>query len=335
MSCCNFFPNCGCGSLVMPPCPGVCTIDGNTFQNIGTAGYGPFASVSDGLVGFYSIEGSEFIDVTFDAVHNAIQISLDEAAFAGGIPQATELAIGGAKLATQVLADGSTDDLTIVTPKKLAARTATTGRSGVAALATQLQVNAGTDNTTIVTPLTLATLIYGGVPTGTVMLGDTTQSILGQTIWDFDQTLEIKISGNSFATFDVDSGTTFQNGSVTFLSDITSSGGANFSNAVEFSGSGTVQFDSGTTIDFRTGTVIQVASVAIPANSVFITSGTAGHLSSALINTFISSANTQTGWSVSGTSTNRTLTNASSATDVLNALATLVQDLKAIKLPAT
>jgi len=337
MSCCNFFPSCGCGSLIAPPCPSICTIDGNTFQNINLQGEGLFASVSSGLVSFYGIEGSQYIDVTFDAVNKAVQISLDAEAFAGGIPQATESVLGGAKIATQTQTNVGTDDATIVTPLKLSGRTSTTARTGVAALATQGEVNAGTNNTKIVTPLTLATLIYGGVPSGTVMLGDTSQSILGQTTWDFDQALSITIAGISFLTLDIDTGITFQNGSVTFLSDITSSGGANFSGAVEFSASGTVQFDSGTTIDFQTGTVIQVASVAIPANSVFITSGVAGHLSSALISTFASTANVQTGWTPF--SNGAVLRTCDTATVTLPQLAqivgTLIEQLKTPKLPAT
>jgi len=336
MSCCNSFPNC-CHVLMGPPCPSTCTIDGNTFQNINLQGYGLYASVSSGLVSFYGIEGSQYIDVTFDAVNKAVQISLDAEAFAGGIPQATESVLGGAKIATQTQTNVGTDDATIVTPLKLSGRTSTTARTGVAALATQGEVNAGTNNTKIVTPLTMATLIFGGVPVGTVMLGETTQNLTAQTTWDFDQTLDIKIAGNSFLNLDVDNGTKFQNGSVTFLSDITSSGGANFSGAVEFSASGTVQFDSGTTIDYQTGTVIQVSSVAIPANSVFITSGVAGHLSSALINTFISSANSQTGYTAfTNPATIRTCDTSSVTLQQLAQLVgTLISDLKLIKLPAT
>lgn len=73
--------------------------------------------------------------------------------------QATETVLGVIKLATQVLTDAGVDDLTAVTPLKLAGRTATETRSGIAEIATQTEVNTGTDDSTIVTPLKLATYL--------------------------------------------------------------------------------------------------------------------------------------------------------------------------------
>ena len=73
--------------------------------------------------------------------------------------QATETTLGIIKLATQTLTNAGTDDLTAVTPLKLAGRTATETRTGIAEIATQTEVNAGTDDSTIVTPLKLATYL--------------------------------------------------------------------------------------------------------------------------------------------------------------------------------
>ena len=73
--------------------------------------------------------------------------------------QATETTLGIIKLATQALTNAGTDDLTAVTPLKLAGRTATETRTGIAEIATQTEVNTGTDDSTIVTPLKLATYL--------------------------------------------------------------------------------------------------------------------------------------------------------------------------------
>jgi hypothetical protein len=73
--------------------------------------------------------------------------------------QATETTLGVIKLATQALTNAGVDDLTAVTPLKLAGRTATETRTGIAEIATQAETDAGLDDTTIVTPLKLATYL--------------------------------------------------------------------------------------------------------------------------------------------------------------------------------
>jgi hypothetical protein len=73
--------------------------------------------------------------------------------------QATETTLGVIKLATTALTNAGVDDLTAVTPLKLAGRTATETRTGIAEIATQTEVNTGTDDSTIVTPLKLATYL--------------------------------------------------------------------------------------------------------------------------------------------------------------------------------
>ena len=72
------------------------------------------------------------------------------------LPAATEAAIGAAELATQAETNTGTDDERIVTPLKLASRTATEARAGVIELATQVETDAGTDDARAVTPLKLA-----------------------------------------------------------------------------------------------------------------------------------------------------------------------------------
>ena len=76
------------------------------------------------------------------------------------VTQATETLIGGAEIATQAetnAAAASASDTVIVTPKKLANRTATEAQTGIAELATQVETQTGTDDERIVTPLKLRT----------------------------------------------------------------------------------------------------------------------------------------------------------------------------------
>lgn len=73
--------------------------------------------------------------------------------------QATETVMGVASIATQTETNNGANDTDIVTPQKLAGRTATETRTGIAELATQAEVDAGTDDLRIVTPLKLKTFL--------------------------------------------------------------------------------------------------------------------------------------------------------------------------------
>jgi hypothetical protein len=68
----------------------------------------------------------------------------------------------------------------------------------------------------------------------------------------------------------------------------------------------TVSFSASVKVNFVGGSLIQSAGTTIPGNSVLITGAAAGELTSALINTYLSSANVQTGYTLSNGSTNRT-----------------------------
>lgn len=77
------------------------------------------------------------------------------------MPTASETVRGPVEIATQTEVDAGTDDVRMVTSKKLAAAKsllqATETQKGAAELATQTETNTGTDDTRIVTPLKLAT----------------------------------------------------------------------------------------------------------------------------------------------------------------------------------
>lgn len=79
------------------------------------------------------------------------------------------------------------------------------------------------------------------------------------------------------------------------------------------------------------------AGAIVPASSVLITSGVAGAISSALISTFISTANTQTGYTAFTNPVVRRTCDTTTVTlpELAQLVGTLIEDLKAVKLMAT
>lgn len=73
----------------------------------------------------------------------------------GGAPSASETVAGIAEIATQTETNTGTDDARIVTPLKLAGRTALDTRAGVVELATDAETQTGTDTARAVTPANL------------------------------------------------------------------------------------------------------------------------------------------------------------------------------------
>lgn len=97
-------------------------------------------------------QGEGIADIPFnDLIRLSEIVSIDDRT-----KQASENTVGIAEIATQAEANAGTDDSRIITPKKLAARTATETRKGIAEIATQAEANANTDDTRIITPKKLA-----------------------------------------------------------------------------------------------------------------------------------------------------------------------------------
>lgn len=103
---------------------------------------------------------------------------------------------------------------------------------------------------------------------------------------------------------------------------------SHFSTNVFFEGSASIFIETGTTLDFDTTATIAVNSVNIPANSVLITSGTAGRPSSKLINTFLSTSNTSI-WAAPTGLTSKATFDPATATlpEIGQRLAALINDL--------
>lgn len=105
--------------------------------------------------------------------------------------------------------------------------------------------------------------------------------------------------------------------------------------------SGGFGLTTGSNLNFMAGSAIQYAGVHVAANSVLTTTASPGMPSSALINTFLSSANVQTGYSLTSSATLRafdaTTVGVSYSQTVLTNLAnfvlTLAADLEALKVP--
>jgi hypothetical protein len=323
MSCCtcNSTPCCCAGQLAPAACctPTTESVE-YTFENGNLIGIGVFDNDTDNLVQFRGVASNSLaLTVTLDAANKAIILDFDGTILVADIPTFTETVRGIGEAATQAETNAGIADDKILTPLKLQNRTATETRTGIAEIATQAEVNTGTDDTRIVTPLKLSTFTanlqqgqtfadavaraaavpdyvgqFGGqqdVGSGWVAYGtnagEWNQLLTGNTTSTLTSVATLVEVGNGTFTWDGNAGAATLNfeefGSLIF-----------FDSTVQFSSS-SVDFINGT-VNYTATAQIQAAGVSVPANSVMITSGTAGQLSSSLINTFLSSANVQAGW---------------------------------------
>ncbi len=284
-----------------------------------------FDNETDYLVQFRGlVSNSAALTLTLNATDNTIEIDFDDAALVADIPDATTTQRGILETATnaEALAKAALDK--ILTPSNLAALGASLTFAGLAEFATDAETIAGVSSSLAVTPagLLAASPFYSpvvfadavaraaGVPAfkgqfafqadngsvwtaADVIAGSFTRQIANE---DND----IQIVGAPGVTWSVPGGWSI---------DGTGGGTLEFANftSLTFIGNGFIIFDSqpvefaGTTafsanVDFDTNARIQDNGVDVPASSVLTTSSTAGQFNSSLITTFVSSANTNTGW---------------------------------------
>lgn len=354
--------SCNCTPCNCQPRPSICctpTVESisYTFENGNLIGIGVFDNETDQLVQFRGIaSNSVALTVTLDAPNNAIILDFDDAQLVAAIPDATTTQRGILETATnaEAIAKAAVDK--ILTPSNLAALGGSETFIGLLELATDAETIAGVSTTLAVHPAGLAAaaaLYRTETFADAVARGAAVPDFVGQFGAQLDTDVpylayaagagswkQILASGDAFSvtqgapvtwsmpdTWDIDAGTT---GDLTF----TDFALITFSNSpVVFASS--VQFDGNQ--NFTATARIFDDGVIVPANSVLTTSSTAGQLNSSLINTFISSANTQTGYT---TFTNpATIRTCDTATVTLPQLAqlvgTLIEDLKARLLPAT
>jgi len=309
VSCCG----CGCGGqqgcclrIVLPDNP----VELYASENINTLGIGVYDS-TDGTTfqfrGVYS--DSAALTVSLDAGNNAIKLSLDGAAIVNDLPQATTTQIGVGETSTDAEAIAKASITTFLTPSNLAALGASTTFIGLIEISTDAEALAGVSAVLALTPANLtavlATIGSTEVWADAVARAAADPDFTGQFGTQIDTFIPYISSSAAVGGFDfplmvlgnaqnqlpastiVDLNTftmEFQNGDFVYQG-----GGAFFDN-------GQFRFGSSASLDVDFGAQARVyaANVIVPANSVFITTGTAGEFSSSLINTFVSNANVQT-----------------------------------------
>lgn len=358
-NCCN---NCGCNN-------GTCGCNYHVTVEVGTGTEYSSTNINLTGVGVYdSQSGTEFnfrgiasannsLGVSLDNTNHTVLLTLDVDLLINDLPQATTTQRGVGETATNAEAIAKASTTVFLTPSNLAAIPSSTTLAGLVELATDAEAIAGASTTLAITPANLAavsaTYLQTTVFTDSVARAATVPTFEGQfgTQLDTDQpyvtsgpgagdwnplftfNLQNEVNGNTSMDMNGFGLTLIGNGTftlsvVTFAHD---GADASFNN-------GTVRFGSTgpTNIDYDTQTILNLAGTAIPAASVLSTAGL-GVPSSKLIADFISNSNTQTGYT---TFTNpSTLRTCNTATVTLQQLAqlvgTLIEDLKAVKLPAT
>lgn len=271
--------------------------------------------------------------VTLDNVNHNVLLTLDATAIANNLPAATTAQAGVLETATdaEAIAKVATDK--IVTPSNFAAMAASTTFAGLAEIATQAEVTAGVSATTIVAPDTLSVLLatkkYTTTWADNVARAALVPAFEGQFGYQLD-------TNDPYIGFALVAGawlellTTETNG-VNIGWDFTV--GNTF--AIASSDTlGTVQFST-INVDWD-NSILKIGAVTVPDNSVIVTQGGAGVLDSRLLNTFISTGNTQTGYTnFTNSGTLRTGDcNTLTLPEICQIVDTLIRDLKAVLLPA-
>lgn len=340
---CGFGCNegCGCRVIVLPDNPATAY----SAANINTLGIGVYDS-QDGnefdFRGVYSANSS--LIITLDAGNNAIKFELDVNSIIDDLPQATTTQRGVGETATDAEAIAKASITVFLTPSNLAALGSSTTFAGLVELATDAETIAGASATLAVTPAGLSALVLtlgltqtfadaaaraAAVPDFIGQLGGQQDIGSGWVAWGAGAgQWHPLLTGNT--TNDTETTTTtieFTNGAFEF--DGGTTGFLNLTDLI-------LTMPLGTRMNW-TGALWQNLGVTVPADSVMITNAVAGTPSSVLRSTFLSTFATQTGYTTFANS--GVLRTCDTATVTLQQLAqlvgTLIEDLKAVQLPAT
>lgn len=302
---------CGCRVFVLPDNP----VEQWNFETIGVVGVPVLAGVSGVNVQFYTVaSGSAALTVALDAGNGAVMFTLDVDEIINDLPQATTTQRGVGETATDAEAIAKASLTVFLTPSNLAALGSSTTFAGLVELATDAETQTGVSTTLAVTPAGLASVVQqlGTTTTFTDAAGrgaafpdfegqfgaqlDTNTAYLSDGVGAGDwlgiltldssantMTANTNLTPNGFI-FEVFGNGTFEIDQTTFS---VANNTSNFNNGnLRFGDTGALNFD------WAANVILQIAGSTIPANSVLITSGTNGDPSSALINTFLSEANT-------------------------------------------
>ena len=322
-----------------------------TCANINLTGIGVYDSQNGNEFDFRGItSGNNSLLVTLDAGNNSILLTFNIQQIIDDLPDATTTQRGVLETATDAEAIGKALNNKILTPSNLAAIGATTTFSGLIEIATNAEALAGASTSLAITPANLAYVnnlqLTTKVFADAVARGAAVPDFIGQFGYQVDITQGYVSYGTNAGEWIViltESGPNDANFTITssqlYLTDgsslIISNGSG--SSYIEISAGAYLTVNSTAILNLSSTSLVKISNVSIPANSVVITGGVAGNPSSKLINTFISTSNTQTGYTAFANGA--TLRTCDTATVTLQQLAqivgTIVEDIKAVKLLAT
>lgn len=350
--------SCGCNPCNCQPRPSICCTPTTEsveylFENANLAGIGVFDNETDNLVQFRGIvSNSASLTVTFNATDNTIVFDFDDNALVADIPDATTTQRGILETATnaEALAKAAADK--IITPSNLAALGSTTTFAGFVELATDAETIAGISATLAVTPAGLAAFAATNMlttwPDAATRAG-ATPTFDGQIGTQLDTNVVWVANGTGAGDFDVP--VLIQGANVMVVNTGIDTTGFTYS----FTGSGLVNCEASLNasgVTTLTGSTVQIGNGAgeflnlesptLQISGVTITDSLVGADNTGLaveydIVSFLSLMNPQTGYTpVANPATIRTFDTATVTLQQLaQAFGTLVEDLKAVKLPQT
>lgn len=328
-----------------------------SLMNVNTLGVG----VADGQDGTqFNFRGvasaNNSIIVTYDAGSHAIMLTLDIDEIINDLPDATTTQRGVLETATDAEAIAKVAVDKILTPSNLAALGSSTTFAGLTEYATGPETLAMASGVLAVTPLGLASLI-STLGTTTTWADAAARAVLvpdfagqfgvqldtdiayissGTAAGDFNQPLFTLDNGLNQVTVD----TTIDIFGAGITLFFTGTGGGNYVTTAPwvFQGGSTLEFNGGILNFALPGSpFLQIGGVAVPANRVMITSGVAGDLTSvATIGTFISTFDVQIGYTAfaNGAVLRTCDTTTVTLPQLAQIVGTLIEDLKAVQLPA-
>lgn len=339
--------SCGCCNPNITIAPTICCTPTTesveyTAENVNLVGVGVLNGTTGTNFEFRGIASDTLaLTVTLDPDNNAIIISFNDELLIDDIPTATEDIRGIAEVATQGETNAGALDDKIVTPLKLFTMLATETQRGILEIATQAEVTTGTNDTNAITPLKLATNLTSQKLTRTfadaVARAAAVPNFDGQLGIQLDTNALIMSTGTVAGTFTPN---IVVGGTLTVTGVLTQNGAADFNSSVIFNGSVSLAVASSVSfganeVDFD-GTTISLAGTPIGATDSVL--GQFGGIVDAVVMTqFLTAHNTQTGYTAFANGA--TLRTCDTSTVTLPQLAqivgTLIEDLKAIQLPAT
>lgn len=333
--------SCNCNGRILISCCPETEAVAYTFQNANLTGIGVLDGVTDTEVSFRGlVSDSAALTITLNATDNTLVFDFNDALLVADIPDATTTQRGILETATdaEAIAKAALDKT--LTPSNLAALGASDTFAGLVELATNAEAITGTSTTLALTPANLtavaATLEQTATWADAVARAALVPAFAGQLGVQLDTDIAYLATGTAAGNFslpllvlDTTNNVTASATTITLGDTFTFTGASQFILEAPARIDGTFNFDSGARI--------YDDNAIVPASSVLTTSSTAGQFNSSLISTFVSSANTQTGYTAF--SNPATLRTCDTATVTLQQLAqlvgTLIADLKAVLLPAT